>query len=246
MDARFPLPASPRSKVSAFRTDRVKAAVSSHSLLNINHKIVCFSAAASSSLNISRRGSFLNKLPYLCRTFDLTVKILSTCRSAMCVNGAYPCAPCRLSSDGPLGENFPSNGHAQSKGYVSNHTYLSPHCVISVPMATASRLPDDEAKAFEGTLHPDYVQQPPDWIIDYWFGYLGLSLDTTPPETPSNLPTLPSSFPVRNDIGSDVSQSRFSHNTQNLNFGACAFLGGGLLIGFHRPLSTPRIPGLLL
>ena len=62
-------------------------------------------------------------------------------------------------------------------------------------------------QGFEDALHPDYAQQPPDWIIDYWFNYLGLSLDTTPLANSSTLPTLPSSFPVRNDTNDAVSQS---------------------------------------
>ena len=68
-------------------------------------------------------------------------------------------------------------------------------------------------QGFEDALHPDYAQQPADWIIDYWFHYLGLSLDTAPLETPSTLPALPSSFQVRNDTDDAVSLSLFSHTT---------------------------------
>jgi hypothetical protein len=137
------------------------------------------------------------------------------------VNCARSCASCCLSSDGPLGETFPSGSHAQSEGYISNHTDLSPHCVRPRPVATASRLPFEGCtmstdQALESSLHPGYVQQPPDWIIDYCFNFLGLSLDTAPLETPSNLPTLPSSFPVLNNTGTAVSESCFSHTTPKL------------------------------
>ena len=70
-------------------------------------------------------------------------------------------------------------------------------------------------QGFEDALNQDYAQQPPNWIIDYWFHYLGLSLDTAPLETPSTLPTLPSSFSVRNDTNDVVSHSFFGHTTPN-------------------------------
>ena len=116
------------------------------------------------------------------------------------------------SSGSPLGEDFPSNSHAQSDGYVTNHTYIGPHCVVPIPVATAPRLPSEGCtmamdQGFEDALHPDHAQQPPDWMIDYWFHYLGLSLDTAPLETHSTLPTLPSSFPVCSDTNGAVSQS---------------------------------------
>jgi len=38
----------------------------------------------------------------------------------------------------------------------------------------------------EGTDNPMDIQQPPPHVVDYWFDQLGLSLDSTSSENPSN------------------------------------------------------------
>jgi len=68
-------------------------------------------------------------------------------------------------------------------------------------------------QAFEGALHPSYMQKPPHCMTDNRFHYLGLSLDTTSLETPSYLPTLLSSFPVVNDTDANV-----GHNLVTLRY----------------------------
>jgi len=39
------------------------------------------------------------------------------------------------------------------------------------------------------------IQQPPPHVVDYWFDWLGLSLDTTSSENPSNATGYPFQFP---------------------------------------------------
>ena len=61
---------------------------------------------------------------------------------------------------------------------------------------------------------PACTQQPPNYVIDYWFHRLGLSVQTTSAETLSNLPTVETSsnsptgvplFLVLDEINSRVS-----------------------------------------
>lgn len=135
----------------------------------------------------------------------------------MCVNSAHSCASCYPSSNDPLGEDVLSSNHAQRQVYISNHPDLSSHDAIPIPLTTTPRLPfegnmstDQESRS---ALHLAHTQQPPDYIIDYWFHYLGLSLDPTSLETPSHLPTFPFSLPVLNDIDAAVSQLKFNTTT---------------------------------
>jgi len=168
----------------------------------------------------------------------------------MCMGCALSCTSfCFLSSDSRLGKNCPSDSHAQSEGHISSHMILSPHCDIPIPVATTSRLPSEGGimsmdQPFESALHPSYTKQPPHCMTDYRVHHLGLSPDTTSLETPSYLPTLLSSFPAANVIDVNVSHTLVTLRYP-LQFRACAFVGGGLLIGFHRLPSAPRIPILL-
>jgi len=168
----------------------------------------------------------------------------------MCMSCALSCTPfCCVSSDGRLSENLPRDSHAQSEGHISNHTDLSPYCDIPIPVATTSRLPSECGvmsmdQAFEGALHPGYTQQPPHCMTDYRFHHFGLSLDTTSMETPSYLPTLLSSFPAANVIDANISHILVTLRYP-LQFRACAFVEGGLLISFRRLPSALRIPILL-
>ena len=50
-------------------------------------------------------------------------------------------------------------------------------------------------ESFESTGNPSDIQQPPPHVIDYWFDYLGLSLDPTSSENPSNATSSPFQFP---------------------------------------------------
>ena len=100
----------------------------------------------------------------------------------MSVNDARSCASCCPFSDGPLGQDALSSNHAQRRGYISDHPDLSPHDTIPIPVATTLSLPSEDITFVDpessGELHLGHAQQPPGCIIDYWFHYLGLSLDT--------------------------------------------------------------------
>jgi len=66
-------------------------------------------------------------------------------------------------------------------------------------------------QAFLSGASQEYGQQPPRCAVDHWFYRLGLSLRTTPAETPSNFFTLPSVLPVFDYI--DLYVSHISHTT---------------------------------
>jgi len=73
---------------------------------------------------------------------------------------------------------------------------------------------------FEILGNPVDIQQPPPHVVDYWFDQLGLSLDPTSSENPSNTIGSSFQFPLF-DSTTYVSYFRLVHALR------------GLLIGFH-------------
>ena len=59
--------------------------------------------------------------------------------------------------------------------------------------------------AYEGSVNPGYMEQPPAHVIDYWFHRLGLSLDAPVAASPSDLPNVSSSLSVPDEISLSVS-----------------------------------------
>jgi hypothetical protein len=72
----------------------------------------------------------------------------------------------------------------------------------------------------ESLGNPVNIQQPPPHVVDYWFDRLGLSLDSTSLENPSNATSSSFQFPIF-DGTTYVSQFRFVYAVR------------GYLIGFH-------------
>jgi len=73
---------------------------------------------------------------------------------------------------------------------------------------------------FESLGNPVDIQQPPPHVVDYWFDQLGLSLNSTSPENPSNA------------RGSSFQYPLFDSTTYVSQFGLVYALRG-FLIGFH-------------
>ena len=84
--------------------------------------------------------------------------------------------------------------------YTTGHTGLMPEDIISsLPFA---RQPVTSAtnESFESTEDLVDIHQPPPNVIDYWFDHLGLSLDPTSSENPSNATSPPFQFPLFDGI----------------------------------------------
>lgn len=126
----------------------------------------------------------------------------------MCMNNALPCASlCCPSSDRP---NFLHNSYAQRKIEPVNYLYHTLYCDTPISAANTTHLPSlggitSADQAFSRTVIPDYAQQPPDYVIDYWFHHLGLSHGTTLAGPASNSPRFPFSSPVVSDFHPSVS-----------------------------------------
>ena len=123
-----------------------------------------------------------------------------------------------------VGSNV-SLGCPSSGGSVSEHAFhsdytkserdtclpeLNPPQAILPYVATASRFPSEvditsTQYAYEGSVNPDCVEQPPAHVIDYWFHRLGLSLDAPLGGNPSDLLNLSSSLSDLDEIGLLVS-----------------------------------------
>ena len=55
-------------------------------------------------------------------------------------------------------------------------------------------------ESFESMANPVDMQQPSPRVVNYWFDRLGLSLDTTLPENPSNPTSSPFQYPLFDGI----------------------------------------------
>ena len=83
---------------------------------------------------------------------------------------------------------------------------------------------------FESTNNPVDIQQPPPHVVDYWFDRLGLSLDPTPSENPSNATSFPFQFPLLD--GTSHVSSLLSTSCRTTFF-RLVYALRGFLIGFH-------------
>src|SRR5258708_7974014 len=104
------------------------------------------------------------------------------------------------SSDGSIGENFGHRDDANSETDTSSHE-LSPSqaTLPSIPALFCLPLEGDitsTQNAYEESVNSDYMGQPPDHVVDYWFHRLGLCLDTPLAGTPEDLLNLPSLLSV--------------------------------------------------
>ena len=64
----------------------------------------------------------------------------------------------------------------------------------------ASHIISATNESFERTEDPATIQQPPPYVIDYWFDHLGLSLDPSFSEHCPNATSSPFQFPMFDGI----------------------------------------------
>ena len=72
--------------------------------------------------------------------------------------------------------------------------FMSECATSSLPLQSQPVLSTTD-ESFESTEDPIDIHQPPPHVIDYWFDQLGLSLDPTSLENPSNATDSPLQFP---------------------------------------------------
>jgi hypothetical protein len=73
----------------------------------------------------------------------------------------------------------------------------TPHPVCLLQDSQSSQ---QQTSLFESTENPVDIHQPPPHVVNYWFDRLGLSLDPTPSENPSNATSSPFQFPLLDGI----------------------------------------------
>ena len=116
---------------------------------------------------------------------------------------------CYPSSGGSVREDVFHSDEAKRERGFSHYEINTPQSILS-SLAITSHFPSEgdipsTQYTNGGSVSPDYMEQPPDHVIDYWFHRLGLSLDTPLAGTPSGLLKPPSSFSVLDNIGLSVS-----------------------------------------
>ena len=79
--------------------------------------------------------------------------------------------------------------------YAAGHTGSMFEDITSVLLFARQPLTSATSESFESTENSLDIQQPPPHVIDYWFDHLGLSLDPTSSENPSNATRSPFEFP---------------------------------------------------
>ena len=100
-----------------------------------------------------------------------------------------------MHADARIGET--SNcSYTYTIGYTGSMFVDTPSSLLFARGRTIS-ITDESSK---GTDNPMDIQQPPPHVVDYWFDRLGLSLDPTSSENPSNATGYPFQFPPFDDI----------------------------------------------
>ena len=80
-------------------------------------------------------------------------------------------------------------------GYTTGPTGSISEDITSALLFARQPLNSVTNESFESTEISLDIQQPPPHVIDYWFDQLGLSLDATSSENPSNATASPFQFP---------------------------------------------------
>jgi hypothetical protein len=152
----------------------------------------------------------------------------------MCIGDPFPCGlPLCRHPGASLWIGTFQGAEAESVNDVNSHHHHTPQAIPGVPVnsspsaAQPGRLFEDGGDTCDAPL-------PPAHVIDYWFDHLGLSLQTTPVENPSNSSTLPFSVPVTGGIDGPFCKYNTSHIMGGeFHFGLRVHCEGRLLIGFH-------------
>jgi hypothetical protein len=118
-------------------------------------------------------------------------------------------SPCGIPSCRCSGASLSSlfiHDEAKTVSNIESQNLYPPSYSPSIPVASPTS-GGQPALSFKGPGNPDYTQQPPDHVIEYWYHQLGLSVHTPSAETLSNSATLPSAPPppVFDEISSRVS-----------------------------------------
>ena len=79
--------------------------------------------------------------------------------------------------------------------YTTGHTGSMSENIPSTSLFGRQPLTSATNESFESPENSLDIQQPPPHVIDYWFDHLGLSLDPTSSENPSNATSSPFQFP---------------------------------------------------
>ena len=122
-------------------------------------------------------------------------------------------ASCRCPSSHGAGENVHHSDYMKAEAISSSPEFNTSQALLPL-LATTSCIPSDPdilltstQRTYEGSVNPANIVQPPDDVIDYWFHWLGLSVDTPLAATLSDLRSLPSSVSVLGDIDPSVSHT---------------------------------------
>ena len=133
-----------------------------------------------------------------------------TCFSGtLCANDISPYGvPFCRSSGATLSSHFLYEDEAKGVSNIDFQYLYSPHYSPSFP-PSISPSPSPAGQlldlSFKGGINPECTQQPPSYVIDYWFHRLGLSVQATSSETLSNSTTVPPLFQTFDDTSSRVS-----------------------------------------
>ena len=95
-----------------------------------------------------------------------------------------------LQADARIGERIDSPYE-----YTTGHTGSMFEDITSTLLFERQPLTSPTNESFESTEISLDIHQPPPHVIDYWFKRLGLSLDATSSENPSNATSSPFQFP---------------------------------------------------
>lgn len=125
----------------------------------------------------------------------------------VCANGISPYGvPFCRSSGVTLSSHFLCDDEAKSVSNIDFYLY-TPHYFPSFPpVISPNPSPGGQLLdlSFKGGINPECTQQPPSYVIDYWFHRLGLSIQTTSSETLNSI-AVPPGFQVFDEISSLVS-----------------------------------------
>ena len=84
--------------------------------------------------------------------------------------------------------------------YTTCRTGFMSKCATSSLSFARQPVPSATDEWFESTADTIDMHQPPPHVVDYWFDQLGLSLDPTSSENPSNATGFPFQFPLFDGI----------------------------------------------
>jgi len=125
---------------------------------------------------------------------------------------------------------------AKTVSNIDSHDLYASYCSPPFPVVVAPSPTSGEQLldlSFRGAGHPDCIQQPPNYVIDYWSHRLGLSVQTTSAENLSNSATLPPPLPVFDKTSSHVSPRFIISYRMCSFFQMYLYFEDGPLTGFH-------------